>query len=230
MNLREKFKNNIFYYTNVIEDPQEIIDMVERLDTYPGSYSAIPKWEDWKTSNDDGVLFGKKKDISIKNLDTVQKELGKDVLHIANTINSAIERVSHAFYSDIGKVEHPAYSKGLRMSKYLTGASMGPHYDVMDGDSKIEYSILIYYNDNYDGGEVSFMISEEDILSESYTGVRLPLDGSDPFVAENADLFIKPEAGSVLIFPSTKPYYHQVHLLRGGEKYISPGFIYKNSQ
>lgn len=107
---------------------------------------------------------------------------------------------------------------------------MGPHYDVMDGDSKIEYSILIYYNDNYDGGEVSFMISEEDILSESYTGVRLPLDGSDPFVAENADLFIKPEAGSVLIFPSTKPYYHQVHLLRGGEKYISPGFIYKNSQ
>lgn len=228
MQLKEKLEENIFYFTDVIKNPQEIIDIIERLDTYPGTYPAIEKWQNWGTSSNDGVSFGRKKDFDLSKLSEVQEELGKDAYYVSNTIKESIGSLLNKFCSQILSREHFSYSENVRISKYVTGGSMGPHYDTMDGSNKIEYSVLIYYNDNYDGGEVSFMVTDEDVLSESYTGIRLPLDASDPSVAKDATVFIKPEAGSALIFPSSKPYYHQVHLIRGGEKYITPAFIFNN--
>jgi hypothetical protein len=35
---------------------------------------------------------------------------------------------------------------------------------------------------------------------------------------------VKPKAGSVIIFPSTDPYSHTAHLIKGGSKYMVPSF------
>lgn len=216
MQLAKRFTDNIFYYTNVIEDPQRIIDTVEKLDTYPGSYVVAPKWENWGTSTEDGFYFGKKKDFNLEKINEVQEFLGTDVLYVTNTITAAIDQVASAFYKDSKIDNELKYSKNARISKYLTGASMGPHYDQMDGNETIEYSIIIYYNDNYDGGEISFTIIDKEI--ETFRE-SIPKTFS-----------IKPEAGSALIFPSSKPYYHEVGLIKGGERYISPGFIFKKDK
>jgi hypothetical protein len=38
---------------------------------------------------------------------------------------------------------------------------------------------------------------------------------------------IKPEAGSVIVFPSVEPFYHQSMPLKTGTKYMVPAFWIK---
>jgi hypothetical protein len=42
----------------------------------------------------------------------------------------------------------------------------------------------------------------------------------------NIDFWIKPTPGSVLIFPSQEPYYHQAHEVKSGFKYMSTSSIF----
>ena len=56
--------------------------------------------------------------------------------------------------------------------------------------------------------------------------LRPPDDALDPKVKDLVTFTKHPKAGSALIFPSTDPYKHQVHLMKEGVKYITPGFIF----
>ncbi len=90
----------------------------------------------------------------------------------------------------------------LSISKYVVGGSMGPHVDEYPGQPKEPLmSGVMYLNDDCVGGELDF----------PQQGVR-----------------IKPEAGSIVIFPSVKPYYHQSLEVVSGQKYMSPVFWIKN--
>lgn len=84
------------------------------------------------------------------------------------------------------------------INKYFTGKGMGPHTDGYDG---AEYnpvmSAVLYINDDYQGGSLDF---------------------------PNQGLSIKPEAGSVLMFPSTQPFVHDPTEIKSGEKVICPAF------
>jgi hypothetical protein len=51
---------------------------------------------------------------------------------------------------------------------------------------------------------------------------RAGKDLNDP----NIDFWIKPTAGSVVIFPSQEPYYHQAHEVKSGFKYMSTSSIF----
>jgi hypothetical protein len=44
------------------------------------------------------------------------------------------------------------------------------------------------------------------------------------------DIKIKPEAGSLVIFPSVKPYFHASTPLVSGNKYMCPAFMFKRSK
>jgi len=89
----------------------------------------------------------------------------------------------------------------LSISKYFEGQSMGSHVDSYGDDTKQVLSIVLYLNDDYTGGELYF---------------------------KNQDIKIKPEAGSLIAFPSTDPYFHESLAVTSGIKYISPGFWIKN--
>jgi predicted 2-oxoglutarate/Fe(II)-dependent dioxygenase YbiX len=91
----------------------------------------------------------------------------------------------------------------LSISKYIEGCSMGPHVDEYPGQPKEPVmSGVIYLNDDCEGGELDF----------PEQGVR-----------------IKPEAGSIVIFPSVRPFYHQSLEVTSGYKYMSPVFWIKNN-
>jgi hypothetical protein len=79
--------------------------------------------------------------------------------------------------------------------------------------------MVAYLNDNYTGGEISFS------LVEDRNRVPMQLESLDH---PGIDCWVKPTAGSVLVFPSTLPYYHQSHALKEGNKYISTVSIYKD--
>jgi hypothetical protein len=92
----------------------------------------------------------------------------------------------------------------LSISKYMKGSSMGKHVDNYGNNLKVEpiMSAVLYLNDDYEGGELHF---------------------------ENQGVTIKPKAGSVVIFPSVEPFYHESKEILSGNKYMSPAFWEKRS-
>ncbi len=60
-----------------------------------------------------------------------------------------------------------------------------------------DISSVIYYNDNYTGGEIVF---------------------------PKQDIILTPDPGSVLIFSSYEPYQHEVKPVISGYRYITPSF------
>ena len=85
----------------------------------------------------------------------------------------------------------------ISISKYFTGASMGVHTDSSPNPTTEHISAVLYLNDDYSGGEIAF-----------------PEQG----------VVIKPSAGSLVIFPSTPPFFHESREIISGTKYMSPAF------
>jgi hypothetical protein len=134
---------------------------------------------------------------------------------IIEDLKAGIEKAARAFVKDRGLDFEPNISPLLDMCKYVPGGKLGFHYDGIDGDKSLLYTIVAYFNDEYEGGEISFTVMED--------GKRRPGDNiNDP----NIDFWVKPEPGSVIIFPSQSPYYHQAHEVKSGLKYMSTSSIF----
>lgn len=77
------------------------------------------------------------------------------------------------------------------------------HYDA-EWESGMAMSIVIYINDDYNGGDLAF---------------------------PDHDFKVKPKAGSLLIFPATDDYIHGVEeVLDGPSRYAIPAFVYHRGQ
>jgi hypothetical protein len=211
MILKKKFDENVFYYTEVFKDPKWIIETIEKLDSDESTYPGIVKWFDWLASNDSSNSFGQRKDLFYNK----RLEVNPEAREVIEQMRNGIEKICHAFIQDRVLDISPNISPFIDMCKYYPGGSLGLHHDSQDGDRSLLYSIVMYFNDDHEGGEISFFIDEE--------GKKRPgNDINDP----NIDFFIKPEPGSAFIFPSTHPYLHQSHPIISGNKYMSTAFIF----
>lgn len=197
----EIFADKIFYYKNAMTNPQTIIDFIESTDEEIDDSMGIGQWEDWKTSSEDPYHFGEKKLINSTAAENSTKEIKEIYEKIINSINSVIEDYQNRTNEDIGDLQ------SFGISKYYPGAEMGPHvdFDIKSVDSaKIKLtptiSAILYLNDDYEGGNLYFMEQKIDI---------------------------KPEAGSMVIFPSVKPFFHESKKIKNGQKYMIPLFCYK---
>ena len=185
--------DKIVYYKNLFTDNLNIVDLIEEDEL--SATSKITKWNSWGPS-DNKVVYGKQKFIN-----NVSNEfnVSKFDSFIINTIKDAVVKCSQEYserYSlDIGKLTP------LSISKYFEGKGMGPHIDSYSDSPKEVLSIVLYLNNNYEGGELYF---------------------------KNQNIKIKPEAGSLIAFPSVDPYFHESMPVLSGIKYISPGFWIKD--
>jgi Rps23 Pro-64 3,4-dihydroxylase Tpa1-like proline 4-hydroxylase len=98
---------------------------------------------------------------------------------------------------------------GLTMLQRMQeGVELKCHTD-QHTDPSIRYATILYLNDNYEGGELFF---------------------------KNVGLEIKPEKGSLIIFPGTEEFSHGVNAVKSGPiRYVIVGFIkekdfYKNNK
>lgn len=193
---RNIMDENIFYYENVIENPYNFIDYVEDLDSHLiDGESAINPWAKWRSSNDPDHIFGEQKFINIDKLKDASSPMNKECTYINNTISDAIIKASRDYEeyhnTEIGNLAP------LSISKYFPGSGMGSHVDDYNDGSNPTISVVLYLNDNYDGGSIYFRVQ---------------------------DIDIKPSAGSLVIFPSHEPYFHESKTLISGYKYMTPGF------
>jgi predicted 2-oxoglutarate/Fe(II)-dependent dioxygenase YbiX len=192
----EIFAEKIYYYKGAIKDPKELVEMIEITDANLTDKDVIEKWHEWVASGEgEKYVFGQQKFTDESKLDTSSAIIGLIYL----TLKDALTRVGKDYAEKNGiKYIDPA---PISISKYVSGAEMGPHVDY-HGEPHLEpiMSAVMYLNDDMEGGELHFT---------------------------ELDIKIKPEAGSIVVFPSVEPFYHRSTPVVSGVKYMSPAFWIK---
>lgn len=87
---------------------------------------------------------------------------------------------------------------------------------------KAEYTITMYLNEDYDGGEIDFRI-----FNGNENEIRVidgELHSADPNYGEIPAIAYRPKAGDIIIFPSRVPFYHGVRRVSTGMKYFARMF------
>jgi len=201
----EKFDEKVFYYRNVIEDPKKLVDAIENDNKDP--------WGEWMACSGQAYVYGTDKTIA---LTTDADEKDK---YIYSTLQSAFDNVARDYAKSQGIEGDPKLFPMYPIKKYQAGTFMGSHFDQQEGDERLKVSFVLYLNDDYEGGEISFTISSpEGILSQ-------PGPNPDFEIAKDSGdytFYVKPEAGSMIVFPPSPPYHHTAHLVKSGYKYMVP--------
>ena len=109
-------------------------------------------------------------------------------------------------------------TRGPSFRRYLPGDEIALHYDyACDGDG----DVLQLHEENRRPGEMSpYPAGLHDIQSVIYYND----DYSGGLVKFGEEEWIRPSAGMLITWPSTKRYGHMVSEITGGERYISAGF------
>lgn len=221
---REILEKNIYYYKNAIPNAKKFVEAIESTEKEDYG-TSLTKWNEWTACSGEMYLYGSQKTVQPSDF---EKNADKDsnlVSYIYNTITDLFYNVCKDYALSKGDTEEPMILPAFDIKKYSAGTFMGAHFDQQEGDTRLRYSLVFYLNDDYEGGELSFTIESPDapILvgkpSEDYSLSR---------ETDRVTIGIKPEAGSVIIFPSSPPYHHTAHLVKNGYKYMIPMHWYNN--
>lgn len=185
--------DGIVYYYDLFPSSLNIVELIEEDEL--SATSKITKWKSWGPS-DNKIIYGKQKIIHSSQNELNDSKFDSFIIRtIKNAIFDCSKDYSERYSLDIGNLTP------ISISKYFEGNSMGPHIDSYGENPKEVLSVVLYLNDNYEGGELYF---------------------------KNQNIKIKPEFGSLVAFPSTNPYFHESLPVTSGIKYISPGFWIKS--
>jgi len=214
---KEILEEKVYYYTNVIEDPKKLVDAIENDNNDP--------WGEWIACSGKHYVYGTDKTIEL-NSNTNEKNK-----YIYETLQKAFDNVARDYAKAQGITDEPKLFPQYPIKKYQAGTYMGAHFDQQEGDERLKVSFVMYLNDDYEGGEISFTIKSPD-GPISYGGKYI--DGPISYGGPNPDMdlakndpnsftfFVKPKAGSVIVFPPSPPYHHTAHLVKSGEKIMVP--------
>lgn len=203
---KEILYDKVYYYKNAIDDPQRLMDTIKETENNP--------WSEWAACSGQHYIYGTEKTISYS---SDESDLANS--YIFNTIKNAFDRVCEDYKISNDIEETPNLFPMFPIKKYSPGTFMGAHFDQQEGDGRLKYSLVMYLNDDYEGGELSFTITSPD--GPIHSGGPNP-DFSVAKDHGNYDFYIKPEAGSIIIFPPSPPYHHTAHLVKSGYKYMVP--------
>jgi predicted 2-oxoglutarate/Fe(II)-dependent dioxygenase YbiX len=134
------------------------------------------------------------------------------VSHLANVSNNPVlQNIHNQFnilllatsisYARRYGIYGPLFHEDYDLLKYKEGQEYKAHCDDGQGMNRVISSIL-YLNDDYEGGELEFV----------HMGIK-----------------IKPQAGMLILFPSSFPYTHIAHPVTGGKKYALVTWIKNTS-
>jgi Rps23 Pro-64 3,4-dihydroxylase Tpa1-like proline 4-hydroxylase len=205
--------DGLVYYKNVIKDPQKIIEDIESLndrvtnDIAAGlkgaDRSSAKPWHNWDHGNGEMKLHFCKQRWLPRSEDMTEADLYynehssiSDRLFYA--LDSSFEHYSkelypYAFRSIKGKEDN------MSILKYEKSGYLPAHID--HGSSSRTLSVVMYLNDDYDGGEITF-----------------------PHVGKGVS--IKPSAGSIIFFPSMFVFVHEVSAVTSGTRYALPNWYH----
>lgn len=188
----DQLDDRIVYYKNALDNPYSLIEYIENLDSSLSDNSPLTKWEEWYAYQSE-YSFGKQKKFSYNEITDNDLPNAYECSYILNELKNAIMAGANHYIENIES--DVGFLNPLSISKYGEGKMMGPHVDAHNDDPTKTISCVLYLNDNYTGGELNF---------------------------PDKNIMIKPEAGSLVIFPSK--VLHESKILLSGTKYMCPGF------
>lgn len=196
----------LVYYTNVIKEPQKLIKEIESLDAKykednKSELTAVKPWIAWTYGEGDNKLMfcwqkfiPQVKDLSPK--DIYYHEQASISSQLFGALDATLKHYTTELYpfaeKNIKSREHT-----MHLLRYDESGHLPAHQD--QGISSRVLSVLLYLNDDYEGGEIEFMHSK---------------------------LKFKPKAGSVLFFPSNFLYVHEVYPVTKGPRYALPNWYH----
>jgi hypothetical protein len=219
----------VYYYTDVIEDFENFQKVLKELDTLQEKNpSDVNVWKTWTSSNDKDFIYGETKTFDINAINSLSGEVAEKCKYIYNSVMDALYNVSKDYASSLGDFDEPRLFPTFNIKKYNTGMGMGAHFDQLDGDKTLRYSLVMYLNDDCEGGEISFQLKDYDggwTSSEGWVSgaPHVDLDYDVALADKTIDFGVKPKANSIVIFPAYAPYFHTAHTVKSGVKYMVPG-------
>ena len=202
---REILEEKVYYYTNVIEDPAKLVNAIEK--------DNQDEWGEWMACSGQPYVYGTDK--TIKPTEGVDEKND----YIYQTLQKAFDDVARDYAIAQGITEEPKLFPMYPVKKYMAGTFMGAHFDQQEGDERLKVSFVMYLNDDYEGGEISFTIaSPEGVLQNASPEPDFDLAKE----SGNYTFYVKPKAGSIIVFPPSPPYHHTAHLVKSGYKYMVP--------
>ena len=215
---KEILEEKVYYYPDGVKNFEELMRTIDEVDSLEDSIGSS-LWQNWTASNDKDFIYGLTKSFDINQINNLEEPIKSKMQFIYETIMSSFYDVSKDYAEGLGDTDEPRLFPVFNIKKYKSGIGMGSHYDQLDGDKTLRYSLVMYLNDDFDGGEISFVMSPyEDVHS-----APSPSLDYDLAVKNNEIAFgLKPKAGSIIIFPSSAPYYHTAHIVKTNFKYMVP--------
>jgi hypothetical protein len=177
-----KRENGIWQWNSVFNNPTDLI-----------SYLLLKTWRPYNNNGGGSTLIGRS---------TFVYENEKAYKQILDVYLKCLQE-----YIDKNSLDITTDNLGIGLwlvRDYAAGSLMTAHEDgysyVKDGEDEVKpmFTILLYINDDYEGGEIHF---------------------------PNENVTIKPEAGSVVIFPSN--LLHEVKTVISGNRYMTQSYIYE---
>ena len=212
---KEVLHEKVYYYEDGVKNFTQLMKTIAELDELNGNES----WELWTASTDKKFIYGQTKMFDPVKIDNLDEPYKSKMSFIYNTIADSLYDVSKDFAMSIGDTDEPRFFPVFSIKKYNAGVGMGAHFDQLDGDKTLRYSLVMYLNDDFEGGEISFKLSEYKDLGEF---PRPNLDYDIAVANNEIDFGLKPKAGSIIIFPSSAPFHHIAHIVKTGFKYMVP--------
>jgi hypothetical protein len=192
----ELVHSNVFYFPDAIPEISAIMSIVESLDSH-----AVSGWTAWYSGEDkNSYIYGDLKTLNIQKLaEETNSNIKENSEYVIYSILNSMQDCCKIYMKDHGatqkeleKLEKDIVNEnnfyGIR--RYNEFESMGPHPDRTHPEADT-YTISVYLDDDYDGGELGI-------------------------VHEGINTYIKPKAGSIVIFPSG--YLHESKPLTRGRK------------
>jgi hypothetical protein len=203
---KQILEEKVYYYTDVIEDPHKLVQDLEN----------ISEWGEWMACSGEHYVYGTDKTIISSSKEPYEGAAVNDEIY--KIMSDAFYKVAKDYAESQGDFSEPNLFEAMPVKKYNAGTYMGAHFDQQEGDERLKYSLVMYLNDDYEGGEISFTIREPNgVVTGPTPEVDLSLADPDSYT-----FAVKPSAGSIIIFPPSPPYHHTAHLVKSGFKYMAP--------
>lgn len=194
------FDLGLVYYKNIISEPEKLIDLIENLNKrfllnehQNDARTVVRDWTPWSYGE---MIFNYQKFFpeskDISNKDYYAAEMKQIADILYGSLQKAFDHYSQILYPFAGK-NIKSREHSIHLLKYGPGGHLPAHQD--QGVSSRVLSSVMYLNDNYSGGEIEFV---------------------------NSGVKIKPEAGSIIFFPSNFLYVHEVYPITDGYRYSMP--------
>lgn len=192
-------------YKNIIQDADALINKINSLDIrqqnkeHGDNDIQVHVWDPWW---DDHLPepFCWKKDFFREESVIKEGYYSKELAEIGRSLYGAIDIA----YNHYANTLYPFAAKNIKneefgsgLLRYDGGGHLPAHIDL--GNSSRVLSTVTYLNDDYSGGEIEFVHSNK---------------------------LIKPEAGSIIFFPSNFLYVHEVKAVTSGTRYSMPHWFH----